>query len=317
MEILLNELSLYGQFTSIHDFLQAIRSMMNMRNTMQKFGRELYCHRSVAQAQVTPRESMQQAVQQFDSNERRVVMAWLTQHGPFWEDDRIHSANEYLEYQGQVVTDTALGEAAIRSFKGSVCNTLSLIPSNWMFTPIPVVWQHDDKSSDTIEITNYWDINTLKSALKAAAPPIKSWEQLNVTMRNHCTSLTFSDECFESLKGTPFIKSAAEHILTRLKKLDKYKSCFDEHGQRTPEGDRIYQDHFTGDKAWFTDSSESEKNNFKSELTFPDPINKNEYLFCPWHGKINTPKMRVHFSWPISHNKPLHVVYIGHKLTKK
>ena len=97
----------------------------------------------------------------------------------------------------------------------------------------------------------------------------------------------------------------------------KYKGCFDEHGQRTPEGDRIYQDYFTGDKAWFTDSSESEKHNFKSSLTFLDPENKKEHIFCPWHGKINTPKMRIHFSWPISHDKPLHMVYIGHKLTKK
>ncbi len=101
MDMLLNDLSLDGQFTSIHAFHEAIRSIMNMRNTIRQFGRELYCHRNVAQAQVTPRESMQQAVQQFESNERRAVMVWLTQHGPFWEDDRIHSANEYLEYQGK------------------------------------------------------------------------------------------------------------------------------------------------------------------------------------------------------------------------
>ncbi len=317
MEILLNELSLHGQFTSIHAFHEAIRSIMNMRNTIRQFGRELYCHRNVAQAQVTPRESMQQAVQQFESNERRAVMVWLTQHGPFWEDDRIHSANEYLEYQGQVVTDTALGEAVIRCFRGHECNTLSLTPSNWGFSPIPVAWQHDDKTCDSIEITNHWNINTLETALQTAAPPIKSWEQLNVTMRNQCASLTFFDECFEPLKGTSFNDSAAKRLVDRLKTLDKYKGCFDEHGQRTPEGDRIYQDYFTGDKAWFTDSSESEKHNFKSSLTFLDPENKKEHIFCPWHGKINTPKMRIHFSWPISQDKPLHVVYIGHKLTKK
>jgi len=59
MELLLNDLSLHGQFTSIHDFHQAIRSIMNMRNTLRQFGRELYCHRNVAQTQVTPRMSMQ------------------------------------------------------------------------------------------------------------------------------------------------------------------------------------------------------------------------------------------------------------------
>lgn len=318
MEVLLNDLSLHGQFVNIHAFQDAIRSIMVMRNKMRQFGRELYCHRNLVQAQVTHGQSMQQAVQQFDPNERRAVMGWLTQHGPFWEDDRSHDPDDYLEYQGQVVTDTALGEAASRCFSGSECNTLSLTPSDWMFTPIPVVRQRDDVSS--IDVPNHWKISTLETALQAASPPIQSWEQLASTMPSRCANLTFAGDSFDSLYGYPFVNSAAQRIVELLETLDKFKSCFDTQGQRTAEGQHIYQDHFAGEEAWFTDSSDSEKNEFKAKLTFNHPANDTEKLFCTWHGKINTPrknKMRIHFSWPVSAEKPLYVVYIGQKLTKK
>ena len=40
-------------------------------------------------------------------------------------------------------------------------------------------------------------------------------------------------------------------------------------------------------------------------------------LFCPWHGKVQTPQLRVHFSYPIRANEPLYIVYVGPKLTKR
>ncbi|MEI7996656.1 MAG: hypothetical protein WCH01_17300 [Methylococcaceae bacterium] len=87
--------------------------------------------------------------------------------------------------------------------------------------------------------------------------------------------------------------------------------------RNTDEGNRLYQEHFTGDKAWFSTSSDDEKIEFKNELTFNHPNNKDEKLFCPWHGKIKTPQIRIHFSYPIRADKPLYVPYIGLKITKK
>jgi len=316
MQVLLNDLSLHGQFPSVPDFQNALRSIMRIRNKMQQFGRELYCHRNIVQAQVSHELTIQQAIQQFDLNERRAVMGWLTQHGPFWEDDRSHESDDYFEYQEQVVTDTALGEAAFRCFNGSEYHTFSLAPSNWMFTPIPVVWLRDNKATD-IEVSNHWEISTLETALRAAAAPIQTWEQLASIMPIRCTNLTFTTDSFEPLLGYPFVNSAAKRIVELLETLDKFKSCFDLQGQRTTEGQRIYQDHFVGEKAWFTDSSDSEKNKFKANLTFKHPFSDTETLFCTWHGKVKTPQFRIHFSWPISANESVYVVYIGPKITKK
>lgn len=315
MQVLLNDLSLHGQFSSIPAFQDAIRSIMNIRIKMRQFGRELYCHRNVAQAQITHDLTMQQAIQQFNQNDRRAVMGWLTQHGPFWEDERYHDPDDYLEYQDQVVTDTALGEAAYRCFSGSEYQLVSFAPSDWLFTPITVIWRRNDIVS--IEVPNHWEIIALETALRAATPQIQSWEQLASVMPSRCTNLTFATDSFEPLSGRPFVNSAAQRIVELLETLDKFKSCFDAQGQRTSEGQRIYQDHFTGEKAWFTDSSDSEKNEFEAKLTFTHPTKVSETLFCTWHGKVKTPQFRIHFSWPIRKNEPLYVVYVGSKLTKR
>lgn len=315
MQILLNDLSLHGQFASISAFQEAIHATMQARSKLRQFGRELYCHRNITQAQVTHDSTMRQAVQQLDSNTRRAVMAWLTQYGPFWEDERLHDPDEYWECQGQIVTDTALGEAAVHRLNGGEYQTLSISPSNWTIDPLIAVWHRHPPIS--VGIPNHWKIDTLETLLKNAEAAIQSWQQLTTSVQNRCPNLVFTPDCFSPLQKQPFVNSAAQRIVELLETLNKLKACFDEKGQRTEEGHRIYQDHFTGQKAWFSDSSDSEKHEFKTELSFKYPEQQGEILFCPWHGKVKTPQFRIHFSWPIRAEEPLYVVYIGPKITKR
>lgn len=316
MEVLLNELSLHGQFSNVCDFHNAVKTVMSVRGRMKQFGRELYCHRNLTQAQVTHNFTFQQAIQQLALNERRVVMIWLTQYGPFWEDERQHGAGDYLEYQSQIVTDTAIGEAAYQCENGGDYHTLSIDPSNWKFSPIAVVWRREHDIVN-IDVINHWNINSLQAVLQKASVPIQSWQQLASDMPIRCPNLTFSDDGFNTLYPRPFVHSAAQRIVELLVTLDKFKTCFDAQGQRTAEGHRLYQDHFTGEKAWFTDSSDEEKNEFETKLTFDYPENISKSLFCSWHGKVKTPQIRIHFSWPIRADEPLYVPYIGPKITKK
>ncbi len=119
------------------------------------------------------------------------------------------------------------------------------------------------------------------------------------------------------LEGHPFVPGAAQRIVERIDVLNRLKTCFDANGNRTVEGNQLYQDYFTGDKAWFSDSSNKEKRNFKNEMTFRHPDRSGETLFCTMHGKVKTPQIRIHFSWPITASTPLYVVYVGYKITKK
>ena len=93
--------------------------------------------------------------------------------------------------------------------------------------------------------------------------------------------------------------------------------AFDATGARTTEGQRIYQDYFTGDNALFSDSSDDEKHRFREALTFPHPNERGNSLFCTWHGKVRHLTLRLHFSWPIESGEPVYVVYAGPKLTRR
>lgn len=317
MDFFVNDLSLCGQFHDSQSFGQAVGQIMEIRGEIQRFGAALYCHRNLASAKVTVAAMMQQAIQGLPNAQRRALMQWLTQHGPYWEDRRFHGPDDYLHVDGKVVTDSAVGEAAFCRFQGLSPELVSFDPSDWVFNPINVAWIRDDGTDARVSVPNHWKIGSIRVSLEAHPKRIDSWTALATDMKRLCTRIIFAEEAFSPLQGYPFAPGAAERIRVLLCTLNKLKDCFDASGQRTAEGHRLYADHFKGEKAWFSDSSTTEKNEFQNELTFPHPEQPNQRLLCTWHGKVKSPQIRIHFSWPISRNYPVYVVYVGPKITKR
>lgn len=316
MELLFNDRSVHGQFQDFSTFRVAIRHLMTIRNTVRQFGRELYCHRNVCNAQVMPGWTMPRAVQALRKEEQRVLMQWLTRHGPFWDDDREHSAGDWLECEGEIVTDSAVGEAAYCLLSGIERGLVSMRPSAWLRSPLNVVWR-DNGHSRNAAVRNYWDADVLKAALAIAPVPIESWTDLASEALMRCPNLMFADNAFDPLGGVPFGKGAADRLLQRLVVLHDLKGAFNQRGERTSEGHQIYEMHFTGRKSWFSDSSAAEKTDFEEKLTFPHPAKPGEFLFCTWHGKVKTPQLRIHYSWTMRANDPAYVVYVGQKITRR
>ncbi len=124
MELLANELSVHEQFHEAEAFREARRYQV-----------ELHSSRNFVNVSPMPGVPMQQAVQLFRESQRRAVMNWLTSSGPFWDDARRHAGDDFIECLGNVVTDTAIGEAAYRSFHGVECGLVSFFPSDWNFPP--------------------------------------------------------------------------------------------------------------------------------------------------------------------------------------
>ncbi len=320
---MVNDLSFHGQFPDIASFRLAIGRLMIIRQVVNGFRGALYCHRNLAQVQVTPTAAMRQAVGAMPIDEQRAVMQWLTRHGPFWDDTRGHGADDWLECNEEIVTDTAVGEAGWCRLNGIDRALVSITPSNWEFSPVYVNWVPDSSSMKTAEVENYWDPAAVEPALRRAPEPLDSWEELRALATVRCSELTFASDAFTHLSGIPFGASAAHRILSLLDTLNRFKSCFDQDGERTPEGHDIYQNFFTGKKgegghgALFSDSSDEEKARFKEELTFKHPSDPSRTLFCPWHGKVQTPPFRIHFSWPVRAAEQLYVVYVGPKITRR
>ena len=313
MDLLLNDLSLHGQLLDPITFKEAVSRIMSMRRTAIRSGFQLYSPKDILNRRVTPSTSLNQALQRLPIDQKRSILQWLTRRGPFWEDLARHDFDLYMDYRGEIVTETAVGEAAYCLAIGLNRALVSFAPSNWQLSPVYVRVVTD--TTTEVAVPNYWETPRMEAALQEVRLPTDSWEQMERQSRREFQRLTFSAECFSNLSGQPFQPGVAARILARLRILNDLVGSVDAGGQRTPEGHRIYQEHFTGASAWFSDSSETEKRQFEKELTFIGP--DGNPLFCTWHGKLNNPPYRIHFAGPVSHRVPLYIAYIGLKLTRR
>ena len=290
---------------------------MLIRQVILSESMSLFCNRNLANAQVTSGIGMQRAVQSLPAAKRSAWLQWITRHGSHWDELRNHSSDDWFEANGEQITDSAIAESAFRVTHGLASELVSFAPSPWLFSPIPVTWIGSDEQQQLIAVANHWSIASVLESLAKSPLPIQSWGGLAERMRTSCQRLVFADDAFDPLVSHPFVYGASERIQLLLRKLNDLAGCIDKDGQRTADGDRINEAYFKGNRPWFTDSSDTEKNTFRQELTFRCPENLSESLFCTWHGKVNSPKLRVHFSWPPQLNRPVYVVYVGPKITKR
>lgn len=320
MEFLVNELSVHEQFNDSQEFHTALIHLMKMRNTAKIFGKEIICNRNFVNTFPIPNMPMKQAINRCPSKSQiRAIMAWLDRQGPFWDDNQRHEGGDFLECEGEVVTETAVGEAAFRSLNGCESGLVSLIPSKWNFHPVIVTWHFGEngQSSKIVKLQNWWNASGLYETLKNSKPQIKKWNDLHKICIDQFDGLTFAENWLEPLEGKPFVKSAADSFIRLLNLLSKLTQELDHSGKRTEEGHRIYQDYFVGSRALFSDSSETEKQRFRQDLTFKHPVDSSKAIFCTWHGKVSHGTLRLHFSSPADSDKQIYIVYAGPKITKR
>jgi len=260
---------------------------------------------------------MQETLSKLPLDRRRIVMRWLTGVGPFWSDGRRHSPDDYWECEGTLVTDTAVGEAGSCVSHGLDHRLVSFAPSTWLVDPLVVSIRQGTGSSTPVPVTNYWEPEVLEQALRAALTPVRSWTELRKRSEDTFLRLQFTDDSFMPLRPCPFSHAAAERILVLLDVLNTLAKCLKPDGQQTLEGRTLYEKHFHGDRAWFSDSSDTEKQKWSSRLTFRHPNRAGEEVLCSWHGKVSSQFLRVHFSWPAEVARGIFVPYIGPKLTKR
>ena len=318
MDLILNDLSIHKQFANVDEFRDAIRRVHRMREIARRFSRELHCHRETVNRMVNPTASVHRQIQSaFTREEKRSLMTWLTKQGPFWNEVPRHDPGEWFECDGNVVTETALAEAAYSSMTGIDHGVVSLTPSAYEYTPISILWVHDELSQTNVDVSNFWESHRLETALRDAEPPIESWRQLEWVSRNRFERLTFDRDCFNDLEGRPFNVAASKAIVGRLEVLERLVGLLDDAGRETPAFRKLFELNFLGEKARFSDSSDTEKSQFRTQLTFRHPSLPRESLFCPMHGKVNQLLLRIHFSWPIRADRNLFVVYVGRKITTR
>jgi len=313
MELFVNELSLHGQFHSADSFLSSLKELMQCRNVTKRYQYPLYCSRSIIHRSVSGDIPFNQAVANRGDITRKVKI-WLDKHGPFWDEPPDHDPDEWYEWDERIVTETSLGEASFKLSRNKYSVIISFSPSDFLFNPLKIIWKQSDSVQDNLEVSNFWCSEELDGFLQQYRPLPDSWTALVEQAKADFPHLTLLDSVPTALQGHPFSITIARHALRLLSILNTLKVSFDSEGAFTSEGHELLQKFFHGDKAAFSDESASNKALFKKELTFETP--DGEKIFCPYHGKISRLFFRIHHSWPIRHDEPLYIAYIGPKITK-
>ena len=154
MQLLANDQSIHGQFRDVSSFRQALAGLMDMRSTARRFGLEVHCHRALLAVEAQPGVPLQQTLGRLAESERRAAIGWMTRSGPFWDDLRRHGPDDWLECRREVVTDTAVGEAAFRVLHNSQCGLISIAPSAWEYSPVEVIWMRDGLADRSTSLGN-------------------------------------------------------------------------------------------------------------------------------------------------------------------
>lgn len=246
-----------------------------------------------------------------------LVLAWLNKAGPFWDDDRQANEDDYFHFEGIDVTDQGLGEAARRALVQREAGTFSFAKRGDRFARTPLDVNHglEEEPLGVVSVPNFWELDNIVRALYVAP---SSWQSMLDRARDSFDGLIFQPNIQEALEAAPFDAGISQRILELLAVLQEIYVQTTPDSSLTDRGVEVLQKHFVGEKAWFTDESERNKQDFKEELTFVDPQNSTATLFCPWHGKVKKGQFRIHFDWPRPKQQHrIKIVYIGPKITKR
>lgn len=322
MELLINDQSVHAQFNNSADFQESVTALLAIRELAQSASHEVLFSGGLLVTQPIKGKTFQQVIGMFGHGLKMKLIAWLGNARLSWDNNRYHGENDFLDYKGNVVTDTAIGEATYRKLHGQNAGLISFSPSDWNFSPVPVTWIREAErlENQNTELDNWWDLANFKTDLNQITPEIENWGDLHQAAISRFTNLIFADNCFEPLlSGVTFKKSGAKRFMELLDILNRMAQAFDANGERSAEGQKLYDTFFVGREAWFSDSTDEEFNQFKSKLTFPNPDNPAEPLECRWHGKVKLQEipLRLHYSWTMRAGDPVYVVYAGPKLTMK
>ncbi len=319
MDFFVNDVSLHGQFANPQAFRQSLDLVLLCQRIILRYKCRLLISRTIKNCKVCGNQTLPEAVRATrDRDFIRVVMLWIDRNGPFFQDEQIGSPGEYLALpDGEVVTDIGPGAAAFQQFQGHDTSLISFAPSNFTYTPVEIRWHRNDDDVVSCELLNFWTAQGLDDYLQRKIDLPKTWNEMIDQLPSRFPNLDFLPDLEQYLRSEPFSPYIVERVFVLLGVLNRLKECFDERGQRTQEGEALLDNYFRRANARFSDASESEKNDphLRKMMIFRAPDGRD--IECFWHGKINSPQYRIHFTYPITADQPLYIAYIGPKLTKR
>jgi hypothetical protein len=319
-----NDASLQGQFPSIFHFEPALRELMDLRRSEPAYS-NLLVARAFSLQRVVANQTLAHAVQNITDRDLRVrVLQWVSQRGPFLDDDRLAEDDDLFECLGVDVTNQGLGEATRRIVHGFIAGAWSFVGGAVDFCRHPLEVSHGltEAPIAVYNVPNVWTVDAFRALAIASLTEPTSWAELAAHLKLRFSRLLIPDAFHNNsnLQAEPFNTAISDRVQELCRHLDEYMASRNADGSPSERTNEIVRTLFTsaeGAEPLFTAESQSNQHTFRNELTFPDPNAPGHTIFAHWHGKIRHRSFRMHFEWPVpGASAQMKVLYIGPKLTK-
>ena len=316
MDFFFNELSIHNQFQSQDDFLAAVIQFRGYREAVTGAGFRFYIHRRILERPVFG-QNFRKGIQKFCNRQQvQTLMNWLSKSGVFLPDDACAAPDDrFLCHRSEEsgrrnddVTGSALAECAFRMSLGENGCAISLEQSEYHWSPLKIFFLQSDAPTEEIFIENDYSLILLRQRLDGLLPPIASWPVL-LERINQLPKVSIEAGVEDILLKNPFTANVAKGLYECATALSEMATA-----ETLGQFNELFAKYATGEKARFSDSSASEKRDFKFALTFT--VDGRERL-CPYHGKVKMQQYRMHLVERPAFGRPARIVYIGPKLTRR
>ncbi len=311
MEFFFNELSIHNQFLSQGDFKAAVGQFRSCREDITAAGFRFYLHRNLLNRPALG-TSFRKGVQRcFTSQQVRALMNWFSKDGYFLPDEACTEMEDcftcYFKgdegIENRDVSDSGLAECAFRKLNDSAACSVSLEASEYNWTPVTVVLEGYGET----DMVNYFTNHLLATCLDDLQSSISSWSVL-LDRIEQLPEVSVASYVLDRLNANPFSENIANGLYVCARALSEMATAVS-----LDEFNELFAKYCTGGKARFSDSSNDEKERFKSDLTFDVD---GEKTLCPYHGKVKIQQYRLHLAERPVFERSARVVYVGPKLTK-
>lgn len=160
MVIILNELSLSGQFNDLQSFKTETENILPILSILEKLNIQVQKSQYFFQTSITQTRTLHQILVSFKSDDTyrafKNNLLKLCNNPPFWEDRQKHSCeDEYICAHTQKTCNYGLAEAVEQNKV-----TLSFSHDSFKATSLYV-----EKNNESVEIENVYDINQLRKSI--------------------------------------------------------------------------------------------------------------------------------------------------------
>jgi hypothetical protein len=311
-DFVFNDLFLKQYYNDILSFKKDIGEFVQFYTQVRNLAFDIYIHRDrflneIRLGDKDFRVALSDTTQ-FASGQKQQILSILDRSRPSLPHESNIPAGISFVYCGNAIPLTGLAEAAFLQYMDEGVVLYSISNSDFAVTPLLVSIIEQKKMIAESAICNFFTIALLKNYCSTFAQPLQSWQDMFNYITNNYRHIEVLSDAVRNLSAEPFDKKICETVIRNLAAAESMVAA------KTDEAyHELDEKYCHGERAWFSDESDSRKNDSRLAKRLTYTIN-GASVQCFYHGKISHRAYRIYLSSKPKRNQRLYVAYIGEHL---